>query len=86
MSAETDAALMVLRGAMDQSDDPLVVFGYMASAGALALDSIGIEVNGPPEMKIDIGTDQDPDCATIAVTWKLAGISAGASHNRPTED
>jgi len=85
MSAQTDAALMVLRDAMERSDDPLVVFGYMASAGVLALDTLGIEVDGLPEMKINIGTDDDPDNATIAVTWKLAE-TIGTSHKRPTEE
>ena len=71
MTAETDAALLMLRSAMDRTDDPLEVFGHVSKVGAAALDRLGINIIGPAEIKAEIGTDDEPDTAKITIIWKL---------------
>jgi hypothetical protein len=73
VSGDVDAALLILRRHMNETDDPLVVSGLVAKVGALALMRLGFTPAGPAEAKINIGTDDAPEDAQIILTWPLDG-------------
>jgi hypothetical protein len=68
---DVDAAMLILERRMERTDDPLLVAGLVARAGALALARMGIEIEDTAEARISIGTDDDPDHAQMTFTWRL---------------
>lgn len=56
---------------MQETSDPLVMGGVLATVGSFALERLGFKMTDKADVKIDIGTDENPDEARITVTWPL---------------
>ena len=64
-------ALLMLRKRMLEADDPAELGGNVAAVGAFFLERCGFTPAGPADVKVDIGTDEEPDIARITLTWPL---------------
>lgn len=47
------------------------IVDYLADVGRCVLSDLGFEVTEPADVKVDIGTDEDPGHARITLTWPL---------------
>lgn len=79
--AETAAAFLILRRKMRQTDDPLVLGGYLADLGGEVLSQLGFDMEEPADVSIDIDTDENPGEARITLTWPLP--DDGAAYEQP---
>jgi hypothetical protein len=69
--AETAAALLLLRTRIQETSDPIGLAGYLAQVGEFVLSRLGFDMTERADVKIDIGTDENPDKARITLTWPL---------------
>ncbi len=69
--AEVVAAMLILRGRMQQVTDPIEMGGFVAQVGEYVLERLGFAMDQAAHVAIDIGTDDCPDQARITLTWSL---------------
>lgn len=77
------AALLVLQQQIAASEDPVDAANFLTAVGGWTLARIGFEVTGDAEVQVDIGTEEHPGQARIALTWPLPGDDAPSAPENP---